>query len=109
VAGRSAITAQTILCEIGSDVTRFRNAPAFASWLGLCPENKISGGKVLYTKRRRVRTREAYTRVSFTAAIKKLYNAHNFGSADKPLNSGFKSSPYRMGDVPWESASGSLS
>ena len=60
MAGISAITAQTILCEIGSDVTRFRNAPAFAFWLGLCPENKISGGKVLYTKRRRVRTREAY-------------------------------------------------
>ena len=60
MAGITAITAQTILCEIGSDVTRFRNAPAFAFWLGLCPENKISGGKVLYTKRRRVRTREAY-------------------------------------------------
>ena len=47
VPGISAITAQTILCEIGTDVSRFRNASAFASWLGLCPENKISGGKVL--------------------------------------------------------------
>ena len=50
VPGISAITAQTILCEIGTDVSRFRNASAFASWLGLCPENKISGGKVLYTR-----------------------------------------------------------
>ena len=33
--------------EIGTDVSRFRNASAFASWLGLCPENKISSGKVL--------------------------------------------------------------
>jgi hypothetical protein len=45
VPGISAITAQTILCEIGTDVSRFRNASAFASWLGLCPENKISGCK----------------------------------------------------------------
>jgi hypothetical protein len=59
VSGISAITAQTILCEIGTDVSRFRNASAFASWLGLCPENKISGGKVLYTKSRRVRSRVA--------------------------------------------------
>src|SRR3989441_5634992 len=50
VPGISAITAQSILCEIGTDVSRFRNASAFASWLGLCPENKISRGKVLYTK-----------------------------------------------------------
>jgi transposase len=34
----SAATAQVILTEIGTDVSRFRNASAFASWLGLCPE-----------------------------------------------------------------------
>jgi transposase len=59
VPGISAITAQTILCEIGTDVSQFRNASAFASWLGLCPEKKISGGKVLFTKSRRVRSRVA--------------------------------------------------
>jgi len=50
VLGISALTAQTILCEIGTDVSRFRNASAFASWLGLCPERKISGGKVPLTR-----------------------------------------------------------
>jgi len=59
VPGISANTAQTILCEIGTDVSRFRNASAFASWLGLCPEKKVSGGKVLFTKSRRVRSRVA--------------------------------------------------
>lgn len=59
VPGISAVTAQTILCEIGTDVSQFRNASAFASWLGLCPEKKISGGKVLNTKSRRVRSRVA--------------------------------------------------
>ena len=54
-----AITAQTILCKIGTEVSRFRNASAFASWLGLCPENKITGSNVLCTKSRRVRSRVA--------------------------------------------------
>jgi hypothetical protein len=39
--------AQPILCELGTDVSRFQNASA---WLGLCPEKKISGGKALVTK-----------------------------------------------------------
>ena len=38
IPGVSAATAQVILTEIGTDVSRFRNASAFASWLGLCPE-----------------------------------------------------------------------
>ena len=59
VPGISAVTAQTILCEIGTDVARFRNASAFVSWLGLCPEKRVSGGKVLSTKSRNVRSRVA--------------------------------------------------
>src|SRR5262249_13590034 len=59
VAGISSVTAHTILCEVGTDVSRFRNASAFASWLGLCPERQISGGQVLYTKSPRVRNRVA--------------------------------------------------
>jgi transposase len=38
-----------MLMEVGPDVARFRNASAFAEWLGLCPEKQISGGEVLYT------------------------------------------------------------
>src|SRR2546426_1514015 len=26
---------------------KFRSAEAFASWLGLCPDNRISGGRIL--------------------------------------------------------------
>jgi len=52
IPGINAVTAHTIVSEIGTDVSRFRNASAFASWLGLCPEKQVSGGKVLYTKTR---------------------------------------------------------
>src|SRR5262249_11477053 len=57
--GVSAMTAQVILTEIGPDVTRFRNASAFASWLGLCPEKRVSGGKLLSCKTRKVKSRAA--------------------------------------------------
>jgi transposase len=59
IPGVSTLTAQAILTEIGPDVSRFRNASAFASWLGLCPEKRISGGKVLSCKTRKVKSRAA--------------------------------------------------
>jgi hypothetical protein len=91
VPGISAITAQTILCEIGTDVSRFRNASAFASWLGLCPENKISGGKVLYNKSRRVRSRVA-TALRMAAPRQRLswrvLSAHHAEARQTPSNYG---------------------
>jgi transposase len=75
VPGISAITAQTILCEIGTDVSQFRNASAFASWLGLCPEKKISGGKLLSTKSRRVRSRVA---TALRMSAHSLHHAKNY-------------------------------
>src|SRR5260370_34665805 len=57
IAGVSAATAQVILTEIVTDVRRFRNASAFASWLGLCPEKQISGGKVLSSRTRKAKNR----------------------------------------------------
>ena len=75
VPGISAITAQTVLCEIGTDVSRFRNASAFASWLGLSPEKKISGGKVLSTKSRRVRSRVA---TALRMGAQSLYHAKDY-------------------------------
>jgi hypothetical protein len=59
IPGISAVTAQVVLTEIGPSVHRFRNASAFASWLGLCPEQRISGGKVLSCKTRKVKNRAA--------------------------------------------------
>ncbi|HEY3628936.1 MAG TPA: IS110 family transposase [Terracidiphilus sp.] len=57
IPGISALTAHTLLAEIGPDLSRFRSAAAFASWLGLCPANKKSGGKVLSSKTRQTDNR----------------------------------------------------
>ena len=75
VLGISAVTAHTILCEIGTDVSQFRNASAFASWLGLCPERQISGGRVLYTHSRHVRNRVA---LALRMGAHSLHHANNY-------------------------------
>ena len=42
-----SIVNQTILTEIGTDLSRFPTEKHFASWLGLAPHHEISGGKLL--------------------------------------------------------------
>jgi transposase len=42
--------AQTILSEIGTDMSKWPTDKHFASWLGLAPHNDISGGKVLRSR-----------------------------------------------------------
>jgi transposase len=45
--GIDVTTALKVVAEIGPDLSRFQNAKHFASWLGLSPGTKISGGKRL--------------------------------------------------------------
>ncbi len=52
-------TVQMFVAEVGPDLSRFRSASALASWLGLCPDNQISGGKILSSRTRKVDNRLA--------------------------------------------------
>ena len=51
--GINVLTAQTILAEVGPDMGKFETEAHFVSWLGLCPNNRISGGKVIGRDRRK--------------------------------------------------------
>ena len=51
--------AQTIVSEVGVDMTRWATEAHFASWLGLCPDNRISGDRVLRKGTRHVVNRAA--------------------------------------------------
>jgi transposase len=53
------MTAQTIIAEVGIDMSRFPTEAHFASFLGLCPDNQITGGKVLRRGTRHVQNRAA--------------------------------------------------
>ena len=50
VDGMDAFTALKVVSEIGTDMTRWPSAKHFASWLGLSPDNRITGGKVMSSK-----------------------------------------------------------
>lgn len=54
VDGVDVQTAQTVVSEVGVDMSRWKSEKHFASWLGLCPDNRISGGKVLKRGTRQV-------------------------------------------------------
>src|SRR5262249_29096307 len=43
--GMDSLTALKVISEIGLDMTRWPTSKHCASWLGLCPGNKVSGGK----------------------------------------------------------------
>lgn len=52
-------TALKMIAEVGPDLSRFKTVKHFASWLGLCPGTKISGGKVLSGASKRIANRLA--------------------------------------------------
>ena len=51
--------AQVIISEVGLDMTKWNTEKQFSSFLGLCPDNSVSGGKVL-----RCATRKVYNRAA---------------------------------------------
>ena len=67
-----ASTALTIVSEIGLDMSRWRSAKSFASWLGLCPGNKVSGGKKLSGKTKPCANRVA---IALRIAANTLYKS----------------------------------
>jgi transposase len=57
VTGLDESSVQTIISEIGTDVSRFPTIKHFCSWLTLAPHNDISGGKVLHSRTLKARNR----------------------------------------------------
>ncbi|MCC6186390.1 MAG: IS110 family transposase [Chitinophagaceae bacterium] len=47
IEGVNQNTVLTILSEVGNDIFKFPTAKAFASWLHLSPNQKVSGGRVI--------------------------------------------------------------
>jgi transposase len=52
-------TVGVLLGEVGPNLKRFRSSGAFANWLGLCPNNSITGGKVQSSKTKKTENRLA--------------------------------------------------
>src|SRR3989339_685472 len=47
IPGINTGTMLTLISEVGLDLSKFKTAKHFTSWLGLAPNNRITGGKVI--------------------------------------------------------------
>ena len=74
IPGLSSLTAHGLIAETGLTMEKFASARHFASWLGLCPDNRISGGTLLGTRTRDVPSRAAHL---FRIAAQALHAAKN--------------------------------
>jgi hypothetical protein len=61
IPGLNILAVLNLLSEIGTNMGKWRNEKAFVSWLGLSPNNKISGQRVLSSRTRKVVNRAATT------------------------------------------------
>ena len=63
----------TLLSEVGMDLSAFPNAKHFVSWLGLCPNKKVTGGKVISskTKKNKSRLKHAFRQAAIGMAKRK--------------------------------------
>lgn len=48
--GIDGFTALKVISEIGTDMTKWPSAKHFASWLGLSPDHRITGGRVMSSR-----------------------------------------------------------
>jgi transposase len=61
IPGLNVLAVLTLLSEIGTNMSKWRHEKAFASWLGLCPNHKVSGERVISSRSRKVNNRAATT------------------------------------------------
>jgi hypothetical protein len=63
-----------LLAEVGTDMSPWATVKHFTSWLGLCPANDISGGKVL---RRGTRPNASRAAMAFRLAASSLHHSRS--------------------------------
>ena len=74
IPGLDSYSILKIIAEIGLDLSRWKSSKQFASWLGLCPGNKVSGGKRLSSKSKRTAN---YAAIAFRMAASTLHHSQS--------------------------------
>jgi len=75
VDGVDVQVAQTVIAEVGTGLDAFPSEKHFANWLGLCPTNETSGGKVLKRRTPKVVNR---AKVAFRQAASTLLKSDSY-------------------------------
>ncbi len=73
--GIDVLTAMTILSEAGSDMSKWATENHFVSWLRLCPDNRISGEKII-GKRRLPTNNRVHVALKMAASTLRLSNTY---------------------------------
>jgi transposase len=73
--GVDVMTAMTILSEVGWDMSKWQTEHHFVSWLRLCPDNKISGDKII-GKGRLPTTNRATSALRMAASTLRISNTY---------------------------------
>src|ERR1700677_4420472 len=77
-------TAMTILTEVGTDFSRFKNSGSFCSWLGLTPNKRITGGRVISSQTKKTHNRVNVALRQAASALRKSKSA--LGSIARSLD-----------------------
>ena len=72
IVGISEKSALAIFAEVGSDMNRWKSDKHFTSWLGLAPNTKVSGGKIISSK---IPKRKQYAGQAFRMATLSIANS----------------------------------
>jgi transposase len=88
IPGLHVLAVLTLLSEIGTNMSKWRHEKAFASWLGLSPNNKVSGQRVLSSRTRRVNNRAASILRLAAVAV---------GKTDTPLGAFYRRKRAQLG------------
>lgn len=75
VDGLDVQTAQTVISEVGTRLDAFPSEKHFANWLGLCPTNETSGGRVLKRRTPKVVNR---AKTAFRQAATTLLKSNSY-------------------------------
>jgi transposase len=76
VPGLQTPTVLVLLGELGPEFAeKFPTAKHFGSWLGLCPDNRITGGQIYHVQTRKVKSRVA---LALRLAAQSLGRAQNY-------------------------------
>jgi transposase len=88
IPGLNVLAVLSLISEIGTNMSKWRHEKAFASWLGLSPNNKVSGERVLSSRTRKVNNRAATT-LRLAAML--------LGKTDTPLGAFYRRKRAQLG------------
>jgi hypothetical protein len=72
--GLDVLTVQTIVSEIGTDMSKWKTVKHFTSWLGLCPHNHKTRGKIVRTRTKKTNNR---ANLAFRLAAATLWHGNS--------------------------------